>query len=233
MTNDETTINSLALVFSPFYLSRLPSSLVICHCLIHMSEIVAPAKTAAPAGPWTRQNPFPGKLVVNRRLSSDDSAKDTRHFEIDLTGWGLSFEPGDSVAVYPTNDPNLVNEILRALGAKGTSQFWPRNMKPFREALLRDYSITQPTPKFLKRCSTRVRCADADGIAALGSQTRSRKLPLGCRSDRFLARASLRKVHAGGIRRSAHQIAASALFGRIEPARFSESSAPDCRCCAV
>src|SRR5207245_8273601 len=82
-------------------------------------------------------------------------------------------------------------------------------------------------------CPTRVRRADAEGIAAPGSQTRSRKLPLGCRSDRFLARASLRKIHPGGIRRSAHQIAASPLFGRIEPARFSESSAPDCRCCAV
>ena len=54
------------------------------------------------------------------RLSTPDSEKDTRHFEIDLTNWGLSFEPGDSVAVYPTNDPPLVeDEIIRALGAKG------------------------------------------------------------------------------------------------------------------
>ena len=125
-----------------------------------MSEIVAPAKTAAPAGPWTRQNPFPGKLVVNRRLSSDDSEKDTRHFEIDLTGWGLNFEPGDSVAVYPTNDPNLVNEILRALGAKGDEPVpAAKTMKPFREALLRDYSITQPTPKFLKAIAQRASAA--------------------------------------------------------------------------
>src|SRR5712672_3100611 len=76
-------------------------------------------KPAASASQWTRQNPFPGKLVVNRRLSSDDSEKDTRHFEIDLKGWGLKFEPGDSVAIYPTNDPALVDEIIRALAAKG------------------------------------------------------------------------------------------------------------------
>src|SRR5213078_4017960 len=125
-----------------------------------MSEIVAPAKTAAPAGPWTRQNPFPGKLVVNRRLSSDDSEKDTRHFEIDLTGWGLKFEPGDSVAVYPTNDPQLVEEILRALGAKGDEPVpAAKTTKPFREALLRDYSITQPPPKFLKAIAERASAA--------------------------------------------------------------------------
>ncbi len=86
--------------------------------------------------------------------------KDTRHFEIDLTGWGLKFEPGDSVAVYPTNDPNLVNEILRALGAKGDEPVpAAKTTKPFREALLRDYSITQATPKFLKAIAGRASAA--------------------------------------------------------------------------
>src|SRR5260370_6247850 len=123
-----------------------------------VTDKVLPPKTAAATTPkaaasaqWTRQNPFPGKLIVNRRLSSDDSEKDTRHFEIDLTGWGLNFEPGDSVAVYPTNDPNLVEEILRGLGAKGDEPVpAATTMKPFREALLRDYAITQPTPKLLR-----------------------------------------------------------------------------------
>jgi sulfite reductase (NADPH) flavoprotein alpha-component len=125
-----------------------------------MPEVTAPPKPTAAASQWTRQNPFPGKLVVNRRLSGDDSEKDTRHFEIDLTGWGLNFEPGDSVAVYPTNDPNLVNEILRALGAKGDEPVpAAKTTKPFREALLRDYSITKPTPKFLKAIAQRASAA--------------------------------------------------------------------------
>jgi sulfite reductase (NADPH) flavoprotein alpha-component len=120
-----------------------------------MPEVTAPPKPA-PASQWTRQNPFPGKLTVNRRLSTEESEKDTRHFEIDLTGWGLSFEPGDSVAVYPTNDPQLVDEIIRALGAKGDEPVpAAKTTKPFREALLGDYSITQPTPKFLKAIAER------------------------------------------------------------------------------
>lgn len=116
-----------------------------------MPEAAAPPKPPTPASPYTRSNPFPGKLVVNRRLSGLESEKDTRHFEIDLTGWGLSFEVGDSVAVYPTNDPDLVKEIMRALGAKGDEPVpAAKTEKSFRTALLRDYSITQPTPKFLK-----------------------------------------------------------------------------------
>ena len=113
------------------------------------------ATVAAPA--YSRANPFPGKLVVNRRLSGPESAKDTRHFEIDLSGWGLSFEVGDSLAVYAMNDPQLVDEIIHALGATGDEQV-PRPKGPpttFREALLRDYGITQPTPKFLKAITAR------------------------------------------------------------------------------
>jgi sulfite reductase (NADPH) flavoprotein alpha-component len=125
-----------------------------------MPTETAPAKPGAPASPYTRSNPFPAKLTVNRRLSGEESEKDTRHFELDLTGWGLSFEPGDSVAVYPTNDPVLVEEIIRALGAKGDETVpAAKTQKPFREALLRDYSITQPTPKFLKAIAERASAA--------------------------------------------------------------------------
>jgi sulfite reductase (NADPH) flavoprotein alpha-component len=120
-----------------------------------LTESASP-KPTAPASPYTRANPFPGKLVVNRRLSGPESEKDTRHFEIDLKGWGLRFEVGDSVAVYPTNDPELVQEIIRALGAKG-DELVPaaKTQKPFRDALLRDFSITQTTPKFLKAITER------------------------------------------------------------------------------
>jgi sulfite reductase (NADPH) flavoprotein alpha-component len=115
-----------------------------------------PAPTVA-ASPYSRANPFPGKLVVNRRLSGPESAKDTRHFEIDLTGWGLSFEVGDSVAVYATNDPQLVDEMTRALGVTGDEEVSrPKGpITTLREALLRDYGITQPTPKFLKAITER------------------------------------------------------------------------------
>jgi len=120
----------------------------------------ASAKPIAPAPRYTRSNPFPGKLVVNRLLSGPGSEKDTRHFEIDLRGWGLSYEVGDSVAVYPTNDPDLVQDIIRALGAKG-DELVPvaKGEKGFREALLRDYCITKTTPKFLKAIAKRASAA--------------------------------------------------------------------------
>ena len=50
-------------------------------------------------GPYTRANPFPAKVAVNRSLCGEGSEKDTRHFELDLKGWGLSYEVGDSMTV--------------------------------------------------------------------------------------------------------------------------------------
>ena len=124
-----------------------------------MTEATVSAAVAAPR--YTRANPFPARLVVNRRLSGPESEKDTRHFELDLTGWGLSFEVGDSLAVYPTNEPELVDEIIHTIGATGDEQV-PRpkgKATTLREALLRDYSVKQPTPKFLKAIAQRASAA--------------------------------------------------------------------------
>ena len=128
-----------------------------------MTEAIATAAVAPPR--YTRANPFPARLVVNRRLSGPESEKDTRHFELDLTEWGLSFEVGDSLAVYPTNDPQLVDEIIHALGATGDEQVPRPRGEPatLREALLRDYSITQPTPKFLRAIAERASAAPTLG----------------------------------------------------------------------
>jgi sulfite reductase (NADPH) flavoprotein alpha-component len=130
-----------------------------------MTEATATATAAAAPPRYTRANPFPARLVVNRRLSGPESAKDTRHFELDLSGWGLSFEVGDSLAVYPTNDPQLVDEIIRALGLTGDEQVPRPRGKPtsLREALLCDYSITQPTPKFLRAVAQRASAAPTLG----------------------------------------------------------------------
>ena len=110
---------------------------------------------------YSRTNPFPGKMVVNRRLNEGNRNKETRHHEISLAGSGLTFEPGDSMAVCASNDPPLVEEIIRALGATG-DEIVPAGKNetaPLRQALLRNYSITTPTPKFLKAIVVRASAA--------------------------------------------------------------------------
>ena len=118
--------------------------------------------TATPTVTYGRANPFPSRIKVNRRLNPG-SDKDTRHLELDLAGSGLSYEVGESLAVHPANDPALVEEILQAICATG-DEIVPAASKgkqplPLREALSREYLITQPTPKFLRAIAERASAA--------------------------------------------------------------------------
>lgn len=128
--------------------------------VINTADSTAKPSEAPAPGPYSRKNPFPGRMLVNQRLSSPDSEKDTRHFEISFEGSGLKYEVGDSMAVYPTNDPNLVDEMLRTLGLDGGEMITTKDgTKTLREALLRDYGITQATPRFLKAIAGRASAA--------------------------------------------------------------------------
>jgi sulfite reductase (NADPH) flavoprotein alpha-component len=109
------------------------------------------------ASAYSRKNPFPARLHVNRKLTSEDSQKETRHFELDLEGSGLIYECGDSIGVFPKNDPALVEDILHALHATG-DEMVPGNdgvPKPLRAALTGDYQITQPSKQFVQTIAER------------------------------------------------------------------------------
>src|SRR5208283_1601487 len=109
----------------------------------------APAEEK-PVG-YSRQNPFPARLLVNRKLTGEGSEKDTRHYEIGLQGFGLAYEVGDALGIMPTNSPELVDEILTALGYDGEEEVSsPEGEKmPIRLALLRKYQIRAPHLEFL------------------------------------------------------------------------------------
>ena len=60
---------------------------------------------------YTRKNPLLARLKRAELLTRPGSEKDTRHYEIDLCGSGLTYEPGDSLAVLPQNNPAHVEKI--------------------------------------------------------------------------------------------------------------------------
>ena len=114
--------------------------------------------TSAPAASvYSRKNPFPAPLLVNRKLTLEGSEKETRHFELSLKDSGLQYEVGDSLGVLATNCPELVQDILHALHCSG-EEMAPGNdgtPKPLREVLIRDYQITQPSKQFIQAVAER------------------------------------------------------------------------------
>lgn len=59
---------------------------------------------------------FDARVVVNRLLTTAQSDKEVRHYEVDLFGSGIDYHAGDSIAVHAGNDPILVEAILSELG---------------------------------------------------------------------------------------------------------------------
>jgi sulfite reductase (NADPH) flavoprotein alpha-component len=107
------------------------------------------------ADAYNKDNPFPAKLAANRLLSQPGSAKETRHFEVDIADSGLTYKVGDSLGVFPQNRPTEVAEILETLGATGEEPVSPAMLKlpepiTLREALGGRLALAGPTPRLIK-----------------------------------------------------------------------------------
>ncbi|CAF0746438.1 unnamed protein product [Didymodactylos carnosus] len=66
--------------------------------------------------PFHLRNPFLAPILANKELFKPDSLRSCLHLELDLTNSRLSYETGDHVAIFPTNDSYLVNHIGELLG---------------------------------------------------------------------------------------------------------------------
>lgn len=106
------------------------------------TEAAAPAPDA-PAG--TRDNPVTARLLERWRLNKDGSEKETWHIEYDIADSGLDYDVGDSFGLFPANDPELVRDIIAALGGEAN---FPIGGRTLREVLLDGVSLA-PAPDML------------------------------------------------------------------------------------
>jgi sulfite reductase (NADPH) flavoprotein alpha-component len=101
---------------------------------------------------YSKTNPFPARLLTNRKLNAGGSEKETRHFEISREGSDLNYEAGDALGVLPVNCPALVEDMLTALGCQGDEIVTiPGGEQPFRQVLVNMYDLTRPSPELLQR----------------------------------------------------------------------------------
>jgi sulfite reductase (NADPH) flavoprotein alpha-component len=119
------------------------------------------APPASVATPFSRKNPFPAPLLTRRRLDGPGSEKETFHYEFSLEQSGLVYEPGDSLGVFPTNPPELVDEIINLLGFTGEEEAAGTSGQSvsLRAALLRERTITTPSRQFVQLVAERIAAA--------------------------------------------------------------------------
>lgn len=126
--------------------------------------------SAPPLSAYTKDNPLPAKLLENRVLNKDGSSKDTRHLVVDIAGSGLTYQVGDSLGIFASNRPQIVEELIELMGFTGNEPVIPQRMTAaisLREALTDKLSLAGPTKKILETFAAKT--ADSKEQAQLAS----------------------------------------------------------------
>ncbi|MCY7692224.1 assimilatory sulfite reductase (NADPH) flavoprotein subunit [Bacillus altitudinis] len=103
---------------------------------------------------YSRTNPFYAEVLENINLNGRGSNKETRHLELSLEGSGLVYEPGDSLGIYPTNDPALVDELIQTCGWNAEESVTVHkngDTLPLKDALTSHFEITVLTKPLLQK----------------------------------------------------------------------------------
>jgi sulfite reductase (NADPH) flavoprotein alpha-component len=107
---------------------------------------------------YSKDTPFPARVVENRVLNGPGSAKETRHIVVSIAGSGLHYKAGDSLGVFPSNRPEEADAIVATLGASGDEPVMlPKAAEPIslREALFSKLALAGPTKRILETMSAR------------------------------------------------------------------------------
>ncbi len=131
-------------------------------------SITAPVTAFASTTEYGKKNPFPAETLENILLNGEGSSKETLHLEFLLAGSGLTYEPGDALAVLPVNAPDVVKAVLQAAKLTGNEEVEVKNVgrKLLADALREDYDITALSRAVLTKLAELAQSADLKKLLA-------------------------------------------------------------------
>jgi sulfite reductase (NADPH) flavoprotein alpha-component len=177
-----------------------------------MIPSVLPGTVASKAHPAT------SRLVKNLRLNKQGATKDTRYFSLASKNSGLEYEVGDALGVWPSNCPELVDELisLSRLSADAPVTVAGAGEMRLADALGKHYEIARP---------------GADALAFIAARTANHALREMLGEDR---KADLKKwlwgqqladvLHEFPVKLSASEL--TGMLKRMQPRLYSIASSP-------
>lgn len=119
-----------------------------------LSEQSAEIVTEGPV--YSRTNPFHAEVLENLNLNGGGSNKETYHMELSIEGANLEFEIGDSLGIYPKNNPEMVEQLITGLNfepEESVSINKQGERRSLREALLSNFEISRITKPLLEKAA--------------------------------------------------------------------------------
>jgi sulfite reductase (NADPH) flavoprotein alpha-component len=99
----------------------------------------------------TKTHPAASRLVRNLQLNKQGAAKDTRYVSLSTSDSALEYEAGDALGVWPSNCPELVDELISLSGLSADAAVCVAGVGDMRlaDALGKHYEIARPSPDAL------------------------------------------------------------------------------------
>jgi len=121
--------------------------------LVHRpsAPVTRPAPIAAPVPVvergYGRAAPVPARLISSTPLTAPGCEREVRHIALELDESGLLYEPGDSLGIWPHNNPDEVELLIAILRAKGSEAVTLPDgaVVAAREALGRECDLRAPS----------------------------------------------------------------------------------------
>jgi sulfite reductase (NADPH) flavoprotein alpha-component len=183
------------------------------------STAVAVAERPTPNASFTRDNPVFAPLVYKKDLTHKTSSKTTLHLAFSIEGTGIQYETGDACGVLPTNDSNLVAEILQTLRFNGNEQVQCGKAEtiPLHNALTHHLQIARLNRKMVTDYANLGKCAR---LSSLLETTQQPEL------DRYLYGRGLIDLltEYPGVVQSPEELVA--MLPKLTPRLYSISSSP-------
>lgn len=104
------------------------------------------------ANTYTRGNPFLATIIDRYPINKPGSQKVTKHIVLDIAGSNLKYNAGDSIGIYPDNDPDVIRFTLRAMQATGEETVFSKQTESYlslKEFLTKKANITEISRKLL------------------------------------------------------------------------------------
>ena len=177
------------------------------------------APVVVPTVEYGKKNPFPAETIDSVLLNGEGSAKETLHLEFSLAESGLSYEPGDALAVIPVNAPDVVKAVIQAAKLTGNEEIEVKNVgrKLLADALREDYDITALSRAVLTKLAEAADSATLRALLAEDAKEQLKEYNHG------------REIIDAIIDFAPHGLSAEALAGifrKLPPRLYSIASSP-------
>jgi sulfite reductase (NADPH) flavoprotein alpha-component len=168
---------------------------------------------------YGKKHHFPAEMLEVVHLNGTRSAKETLHLELSLAGSGMTYEPGDALAVVPVNAPDVVQSVLDACKLTGHESVEVKSVgeKNLAEALREDFDITALSRNVLIKLAEATGSGPLMGLLAEESKDRLKHFVTG----REIIDA-LHEFAPSGL--SAEALAG--IFRKLPPRLYSIASSP-------